>query len=200
MPKRLRSEPIYLAPDILAWRDDDYRPCIIDQRNGRMLNPYSVDDKIFIYERQVQEWFINRAKSLIARKQNNFVVLMIAVAYIEGNEQYRRGQSSDRKSKRFFRYGFQRIFHIPESESNNIDRLYEHLRCGLFHNGMSGDAIVLNRKLSTAIVFSAGGTIDINPRLFLAEVVEDFNVYLEELRDVNNESLRSNFNTMFEVV
>lgn len=200
MPKRLRNEPIYLAPDILAWRDSDFRPCITDERTGRRLDPNNLDDKIYIYERQVREWFINRAASMIRRKQNNFVVLMIAVAYIEGSEQYRRGKSSEGKSQKFFRYGVQRIFGFGESDSRRIDALYKHLRCGLFHNGMSGDAVILNRKLKKAITFSNIGTIDINPKLFLKIVVEDFETYLEELRDVNNTEARNNFNMMFNVV
>lgn len=200
MPKRLRNEPIYLAPDILAWRDENNGPCVCDERNGIMLNPYCIDDKIYIYERQVREWFVDRAKSLILRKKNNFVVLMIAVAYIEGNEQYRRGELSDGQSKKFFRYGVQRIFGFCESDTRDINKLYAHLRCGLFHNGMSSDAVVLNRRLKNAIIFSQRETIDINPKLFLNAVVEDFNSYLDELRDVNNTALRNNFNMMFEVV
>ncbi len=199
MPKKLRDEPIYVAPDIQAWRDDTYSPCVYDERNGRWLNPYCIEDKIYIYERQVQEWFLIRAVSLIRRKQNDFVALMIAVAYIEGSEQYRRGETSNGRSKRFFRYGFQRIFHMSESDSNNIDRLYDHLRCGLFHNGMSGDMVVLNRKLKKPVEFSARGTIDINPRLFVETVSQDFTSYLAELRDASNVQLRNRFNSMFDV-
>lgn len=200
MPKRLRNEPIYLAPDILAWRDSDHRPRIIDERTERRLDHNSIDDKIFIYERQVREWFIDRANGLIQDKKYNFVVLMIAVAYIEGIEQYRRGESSERQSKKFFRYGIRRIFGVGESDWWKIDDLYTHLRCGLFHNGMSGDAVVLNRSLGCAIRVSERGTIDINPELFLNKVVDDFASYLEELRDVNNTVVRTNFNMMFNVV
>ena len=200
MPKRLRDEPIHVAPDILAWRDENYNPRICDERTGNMINPYDIDGKIYIYERQVQEWFLKRAASLVQRKQNNFIVMMIAVAYIEGNEQYRRGESSNGRSKKFFRYGFQRIFHMSESENNKIDMLYNHLRCGLFHNGMSGDMVVLNRKLKEPVVFSSRGTIDINPKLFVSAVLEDFRCYIESLRDSSNERLRTNFDSMFDVV
>lgn len=200
MPKKLRDEPIYVAPDILAWRDHNYFPHFEDSRTGLTLDPYNIESKIMIYERQVQEWFLKRAESLIRRKQNDFIVIMVAVAYIEGNEQYRQGASSNHRSRRFFKDGFQRIFHMPETECNNIDKLYTHLRCGLFHNGMSGDMVVLNRNLKKPVVFSDRGTIDINPKLFLKAVSADFTSYIEELRNSNNEALCNNFNCMFSVV
>ena len=58
MPKKLRDEPIYLAPDILAWRDTQWNPVIRDNRTNRELNPNDINDKVYIYERQVNEWFI----------------------------------------------------------------------------------------------------------------------------------------------
>lgn len=200
MPKKLRDEPIYLAPDILAWRDAQWNPIISDERENRELNPNSISDKVYIYERQVNEWFISRANSLIQRKRNDFVVLMIAVAYIEGSEQYRRGQSSQGQSKKFFRYGVQRIFGFQEDMSYNIDTLYTHLRCGLFHNGMSGDAVVLSRKFKTAVSFPNRGTVDINPRLFLKAVVEDFRSYIVQLQDETCTELRAKFDRMFFVI
>lgn len=67
MPKRLRDEPIYLAPKILGFRGVNYEPVITDERTGKRLNPFSIDDKIFIYNPQVEEWFLNRAVSLCRR-------------------------------------------------------------------------------------------------------------------------------------
>ena len=58
MPKRLRDEPIYLAPEILAFRNVNYEPVVTDERTGKKLNPFIIDDKIYIYKRQVEEWFL----------------------------------------------------------------------------------------------------------------------------------------------
>ena len=200
MPKRLRDEPIYLAPKILAFRDVNYEPVITDERTGKKLNPFIIDDKIYIYKRQVEEWFLNRAVSLCHRKNNNFVVVMIATSYIEGIEQYRNGRLSHGHSKQYFSDGMKRIFGIQNVSDNQLKMLYKHLRCGLFHNGMSGDVVVLNRTLKGAIEFSNRGTIDINPRLFLAAILKDFQQYINELSNQNNTILRNNFNRMFTVV
>jgi hypothetical protein len=200
MPKRLRDEPIYLAPEIVAFRDVNYEPVITDERTGKKLNPFSIDDKIYIYKRQVEEWFLNRAVSLCHRKNNNFVVVMIATSYIEGIEQYRNGRLSNGLSKQYFLDGMKRIFGIQNVSDNQLKMLYKHLRCGLFHNGMSGVVVVLNRTFKCAIEFSNRGTIDINPRLFLAAIIQDFQQYINELNNENNTTLRNNFNRMFSVV
>lgn len=200
MPKRLRDEPIYLAPEILGYRDDNYAPVISDFRTNINLDPYDVDDKIIIYKRQVEEWFLNRAVSLCHRKNNNFIVVMIATSYVEGVEQYRTGRESNGHSRQFFLAGLRRIFDMQNVSDDQLSNLYKHLRCGLFHNGMSGDEVVLNRSLGNAIEFSNSGTIDINPKLYLDAIIQDFNQYIEDLHNLNNIELRNSFNGMFTVV
>lgn len=200
MPKKLRNDPIYIAPDIYARLNNEYYPRAIDERNNRELDLLEIEDKILIYERQVQEWFLNKAKALIKRREYDFVVMMIATAYIEGVEQYRHGESSEGKSKKTFREGVKRIFELGGADNQKIDNLYAHLRCGLFHNGMSGDLIVLNRKLREPIVFMDDGIIKINPVRFLDTVVNDFSNYIHELNFAEDEELRRNFDRMFTVV
>lgn len=201
MPKRIRNEPIYLAPKILGFRDRNDRPAIYDETTNSDLDPYSIDDKIFIYKRQVEEWFLNRALSLCCGENNNFIIVMIATSYIEGVEQYRCGMESNGRSRQMFSAGIRRIFGLQEVVSNDqLRNLYKHLRCGLFHNGMSGDAVVLSRTMNSAIEFSPRGTIDINPKLFLDAIVQDFNQYIIDLSNPDNTELRNNFNRMFTVV
>ena len=201
MAKRLRDEPIYLAPEILAYRDEKYNPIIVDERIGKQINIDNIDDKILIYKRQVEEWFINRAKSLMRGKNRNkniFVILMIATAYIEGVQQYREGETSENRSKKMFSNGIKRLFKLQGVDENHLDNLYKHLRCGLFHNGMSGDMIVLNCDFENAITFSAN-IININPKLLLEIIIRDFNKYIEDLSNVDNEELRLNFDKMFDI-
>lgn len=203
MPKRLRDEPIYLAPEILAYRGANNAPCVVDERTGRSLDPSSIDDKICIYERQVKEWFLERAKSFLRgrySKYNGFAVMMIATSYIEGVEQYRKGRPSNGESKAFFVAGMKRIFGYSTEDETNLKNLYTHLRCGLFHNGMSGDAVVLSRKFSAPLTFSNRGTMDINPTRFLNAVCQDFEAYVKQLRNSENIELRIHFGNMFNVV
>ena len=200
MPKRLRDEPIYLAPKILGYRDDKYNPVIKDLRTDRNLDPFNLDDKILIYKQQVEEWFLNRAVILCRSKNNNFIVVMIATSYVEGVEQYRIGEKSNGHSRQFFITGLRRIFSLQNVTDDQLSSFYNHLRCGLFHNGMSGDKVVLNSTLINAIEFSKRETIDINPKLYLDAIIQDFNQYISDLNNQNNIQLRSHFNRMFTVV
>lgn len=200
MSKRLRDKPIYLAPEILGSRDVHNNPLIQDERTGTILNPYDINDKILIYKRQVEGWFLNPATRLCHRKNNNFVVVMIATSYIEGVEQYRKGNLSNGQSRQYFTEGMKRIFKMQSIADSQISILYKHLRCGLFHNGMSGDAVVLNRTLKSAVNFSNPEIIAINPILFLDAVTKDFEQYVNELWDEDNTELRNNFDSMFTVL
>ena len=125
---------------------------------------------------------------------------MIATSYIEGVEQYRTGRESNGRSRQIFSDSIRRIFELQNVSDNQLANLYRHLRCGLFHNGMSGDAIVLNRRLKNVIEFSNHGTIDINPSMFLSAIIQDFNQYISDLNDHNNMELRNHFDGMFTVV
>ncbi|SEV93384.1 hypothetical protein [[Clostridium] fimetarium] len=200
MPKKLRNEPIYLASEILGFRDANYNPVITDERTGKRLDPNDIDDKIFIYKRQVDEWFLSRAVSLCSEKNNSFVVVMIATSYIEGVEQYRHGGLSNRKSKEYFLEGMRRIFRVQNVTDDQLSVLYKQLRCGLFHNGMSGDAVVLSHRFKINIEFSNRGTIDINPQLFLSDIIQDFEQYINDLTNLENTIMRNNFDCMFSVL
>lgn len=200
MPKRLRDEPIHVAHELLGYRDEDYNPIVIDERTGVELNPLYIDDKIIIYERQVNEWFLERASSLCDDEINDFLIVMVATSYIEGVEQYLAGKLSNGNSKKVFKKGLNRIFDLAGVSDQQFDFLYSHVRCGFFHNGMSGDAVVLSRGFDHAINFGSRGTIDINPVLFLNCVLDDFKNYIGRLRNSENKELRSNFDKMFEVV
>jgi len=82
------------------------------------------------------------------RKDAGFAILMLTTAYFEPIESYYTGQSSNRRSKEFFRRGFLRVFSgLPETlrqhgyadadrvAGNIADEVYVHLRCGFFHEG-----------------------------------------------------------------
>jgi len=80
-----RYETIYVAPGMLGKyeRLGQGSPVVVDERNNNeKLDPRKVDDKICIYEREVKEWFLNRALELVrsdrsSSSSNGFIVLMI---------------------------------------------------------------------------------------------------------------------------
>lgn len=189
------GEDIYIAPGITG-KNVNGALVIIDDETGRQLYPEdNIEHKIRIFERQVNGWFLERASTLLGEENNGFVILMIATAYIEGVEQYRQGESSNGKSKSFFKKGVKRIFEV---DSSRLDGFYSELRCGLFHNGMTGPNIRIHSTIyDEPIDFSDGNRIKINQQRFLERVKEDFRQYLTDLRDTTKTELRNNFNKMY---
>jgi hypothetical protein len=121
---------------------------------------------------------------------------MICTAYIEGVQQYMDGESSDGRSKEVFKKGLNRIFSL-DVEERQLNYYYKHVRCGLFHTGMSGSPVIISDIYSNAIDFSEDETIKINPKRLLIEIKLDFKQYISNLKDRSNDILRNNFNYMF---
>ena len=194
MAKQLRQgEETYIVPGIIGKRDE-HRLEIIVESSGEKLDPQNIEDKITIFESQVNGWFLLPAFNLLEKENSGFVVLMVATAYIEEVEQYRRGKSSKGKSKKFFDCGIERIFEMNCKKSG----FYRELRCGLFHNGMTGPGIRISTEVyNEPIVFADGGVIKINQKMFLNKVKLDFANYLEDLRNPKKTELRDNFNKMY---
>ena len=99
MSKRIRKEPLNIAPNIVGQiieHEDQKKYLVIDRETGDSLNPSDPFDKIKIYERQVKGWFLNRATELVEGENNGFIVLMICISYFEGIQQMREGRKSER--------------------------------------------------------------------------------------------------------
>lgn len=200
----VRNQDVYIAPGILGRYEND-SPVAIDERNDEIwLDPTNIDDKITIYEREVNEWFLNRASDLLHSNgfENSFIVLMICMSYIEGVEQYKTGVSSKNRSNDCFVDSINRIY--PDAyRTQHLKKLYSKIRCGLFHNGMVKGGVIFNHSLPDPIKFSENGeNIWINPSLLLQNLKDDFSNYITELRSNNlDEStvLRGNFDRMFNV-
>lgn len=196
MAKQLRRYPIYLAPQIKGCINNGGEYEVYDEKTGNYLNPNDLEDKINIYERQVKGWFLDRASKLLRGDKNGFIILMIAISYIEGIEEYRSGESSNGRSCEFFKRGLERIFPISEN-SSQLNEFYKQVRCGLFHSGMTRNKVIISDDYTQAIDFSEDDSIKINPRKFLHKVRIDFNRYLRILKNTGNNNERNNFDRRF---
>ena len=204
-----KNEEIYLTPSILGKYEND-KPIAIDKANEyATLDPKCLDDKIKIYEREVKEWFLDPASSLLRDHSfnNAFIILMICMSYIEGVEQYKTGVPSTRRSKMCFIDSFKRLY--PNRFRNvELEKLYDKSRCGLFHNGMVKGGVIFNYSFEEPIKFENNGEIiKINPRILLEDIRNDFEGYIRELKTINCADmddelkiLKENFNRMFTVV
>ncbi len=195
MPKRIRREPIYIAPDIIGSIQDDGSYLVIDEREHTRLDPTNVFDKIIIYERQNKGWFLEPTLNMVLYKPEHkgFLVLMSCLSYIEATQQYIEGRTSIDGSRLTFIRGINRIY--PGKYSNdNIGRLYQQARCGIFHNGMTRGQIIISTDFADSITFTEED-IKINPKKFIKDLIYDFNNFIHILK--TNEFARDNFNRMF---
>ncbi|GBE20092.1 MAG TPA: hypothetical protein ENG87_04575 [Candidatus Pacearchaeota archaeon] len=162
--------------------------------------PSNINTKILVYEDRVKEWFLEVGRKLKQDNEAGFIILQVALSYIEGNQQYRKGKSSDRKSKEFFKEGMKQIF--PEIiKTENADTLlnmfYKQVRCGLFHDGITGRFVTISGEFLNALEIS-DIEMKINPHRLLDGIIEDFDNYIILLKDEKNLVLRRNFEVRFE--
>jgi len=96
--------------------------------------------------------------------------------------------------------GLREIF--PDLRQELIDLTWSSIRCGLFHNGMTGNEIFLNtnkeNKLAIALfVVNGENKVLINPHRLLDKINIHLDQYIKELKDCSNKELRINFGKMF---
>lgn len=156
---------------------------------NRWLKRDDLETKIEIYDDRVQGWFLEWGDKLKAEHNAGFVVLMVATAYLEGNQQYREGRTSEGESKKFFVAAIQRIFSLTEQQGRE---LYREVRCGLFHDGMTKHRVSIANEYPDALVV-VGDEFRISPNKFLDAVRADMTSYIAALRAPNCTALRTNF-------
>jgi len=164
--------------------------------------PYEIDkvlDKnietmILIYEDRVRGWFLDFAREWVKEKNSEFLVLMICVNYLEGNQQFREGKASKGESTKMLKKALNRIF--PETQEKIIDYLLDKVRHGLFHDGMTKKGILLRYGLSIpffSFTTTEGEWIELDPSLFLNRIEIDFESYIQILKNKNNKKERELF-------
>lgn len=155
----------------------------------------NIETKILIYEDRMNGWFLNFARNLTKERNSEFVVLMICISYLEGNQQFREGKTSSKGgSTKMLKKSLKRIF--PEIDDNILDRLIDGVRQGLFHDGMTRAGILLRYGLNIPFfTFTANNFewIELDPDIFLKEVQSDFKSYIETLKNKESKLERENF-------
>lgn len=176
------------------------------------LKSGSIDSAIDVYEDRILGWMLAPAEHLLTIPNGEFSALAIALSYFECVNIFIQGESSDHKSRRFFKDAFLRIF--PRSETGIgmggkaitadyqdqvADKLYTMARCGLFHQGMCKRGIFVTDKLHDPFYMSTHtstlevGAIFINVRLLIDSLRGHFSDYIAQLRDSKNDPLRTRF-------
>jgi hypothetical protein len=112
------------------------RPGEVFHAEQQRWHRYNIDCKVAIYADRVRGWFLDFGEKLKAEHNSGFIVLMIGVSYLEGNQQFREGRSSDKASGSMFRTALRRVFDALSDEE--ASQVYKAVRCGLFHDARWG--------------------------------------------------------------
>lgn len=168
---------------------------IFDKKEKQNL-PYDLDNKIKVYEDRQKTWFFDIADSLKNNSEAEFIILMIAVSYLESNQKFRNGNERDGSSQRI-RDSLQRI--IPTITPKIRDKFVGGVRNGLFHDGMTKKGIFVGNNnsdvFSSNVLNQTGLVVD---SIKLLELVKrDFEKYITELKDQSYITLRNNFEAMW---
>lgn len=171
---------------------------IQDLRTGSSRPDSAYNAKVDVYEDRVLFWFLDIAKSHVVdgTAPGDYVALSIAIAYIEGVEQYRRGERTPRrKSGEWFKSGVRRIF--PQASANAVNRLWSAVRNGLFHDGFTKGPTLLSHAHPGAIGIR-GRHLIINPAIFVGGILRDFDTYVGTLRADASGVAAANFTAVWD--
>ena len=169
------------------------------------LAPGDLGDKIDVFEDQMQGWLFDQANQLKPLQHAGFGILAIVLSYFEPIGQFLEGKAG--KSGKQFHVGLSAVFpnvdsKIPESVHGE---LYNQLRCGMFHRGITKSKVVITPTGQNAIevkYLKVEGTvlqITVVPVLLLEESERHLKRYVAALRDPINVLLRENFEAWFNV-
>jgi len=185
--------------------------------------PHSLETKITLFEDRVLGWKLNIADQLInggqeksAIKHSGYATLDIIVSYFEMIAKYEDGFTG-RKSEEYFKKGVYSVFpefknipppaQTPLSPVGNVvslidivlDLMYEGMRCGLYHSGITNGKIFLTGEIKTPMGFELQNQmLIVNPHLLVPKLKAHLNDYVARLRDVNNTNLRAKFEVRYD--
>jgi hypothetical protein len=180
----------------MTWISPNYQ-------DANFPNGLNLNQKINVFADRVTGWQLNIADQCANSLQHSgFGVLLIIMSYFEMISKFKYGFVQNGKSKAFFKKGIFDVFpdlqRLPQNQHDNIiNKLYEDVRCGLYHGGTTGPSIILTGNTDSPLSGN-NNQIIINPHLLVSSIQTHFRSYIDKLRDPSNAVLRNNFEARFD--
>lgn len=164
------------------------------------LQVRDIEKTIDVFEDQVKDWLIAPAKMMTGNQHAGLAILALSLSYMEPLGHLLTGESSG--VKKHFRIGLKRIFPTTAPPDPVLDDLYDKLRNGMFHEGMTKAYVYIRRDITSPIEVGSRGVpgknfVYVNPWLLLNSVESHLSRYVAELRDPAETTLRENFMKWF---
>lgn len=159
-----------------------------------------IEDMIDVFEDQMLGWLVEPAKMMGPSQHSGFAILAVALAYFEPLGQFLEGKAGGSQAQ--FTLGMKAVFPaMAASDPRLFKELYDQLRCGMFHRGITKGKVRVVR--GTMYQFSFLGTtedveqINVDPWRLLTAVELHIKEYVGQLRSGIDDSLRHNFVSWF---
>lgn len=215
------TEDYYLCEGIYLKANNELKKKeLIDEENpNEPLVITNINDKITIFEREVKQWIIhpmwtllrddfiidenNKATYFKYKPFKNAIFILFGIfSYLEKIQRYHekiKKNDLEIDSTHILCNGIRRIF-----SSLNCDmqrNIINETRNQMMHTGMIGDGVLLNYIYEKEIEYiPQNNEIKINPHKMLKAIEEDFENYIQKLKDpkdTENEKLIENFKKVF---
>ena len=184
------------------------------------LKSCSFDKKVEIFREKLWGWYLYVAELCInsgedlrykgeqvrAIRDSGFGVLKLTFDYFELIARYYEGSINDAKcndTAKKFQIGLKKVFPELDSESPEVvaflSRLYQGVRCELYHNSRTAPGIILNGGNNPMFAFdSKQNCLRINPHRIPKALIHHLDQYCEELRTGTDAALKRNFEARFD--
>lgn len=164
----------------------------------------TIDEKIDVFEEATRGWQLDIAQKMADTIQHSgFAVLSVTLSYPERFWQFKNGVSSKGKSAKAFTEAMFDIFNsLQRTDPMHVaalERIYEAVRCGMYHTAGTGSGVLLSHAFQHAFAIDSAGNIQINPHLVPGEFKRHLADFVMTLRDPANTAERTNFERFFDV-
>jgi hypothetical protein len=155
--------------------------------------------KIDVYDDRQRHWFLSPLQPHVASRtfvSEDYVVVASLLSYFEASEQWRRGKPKSEvirrkgkskgkpygRSKVWFKIAARRILGLHRN-LKIVTRLYDEVRCGMFHSGFTYARVGLAHRLYAPVVIDpTDDYLYIDPYLLFEAVKADHDGYVAHLR------------------
>ena len=162
----------------------------------------TLDSKVEVFIARVEGWQLGVAKEMIQKKVPNraFALLHMLTSYFEMIAKYHAGFVGQRRSREHFKDGVRLVFPAIEPEAEAFfNSLYDSVRNGLYHTGMTASNVILADNLPGSVGYnSQHDMIMVSPDQLAEDLSIPFATFAAALRDPSNAQLRSNFENRFD--
>jgi hypothetical protein len=141
--KILQLSPKYVVlPEhpnkLVLLKADDNGDLSIDNKIYSIdkLLEIDLESKISVYEDRVRGWFLNYAKIHKEERNAIYLITIICLSYLEGNQQIREGRvSKANETENMLFKALKRMLNIPNEREIVVRLFTRRVRHGLFHDG-----------------------------------------------------------------